>query len=333
MWQLKCMSDVRRLLAVCAAWLSPLAPAGQIAHARELPATAGAPQVWLSPAFSFDGHTGSVDNLELFKDSSPWAEARGRVNVFKVALHTVNQMPDENLANLLSYLDKAHIAFAIEYGMLAASDACGRGVEGFKPQNMPAHVANRVKQLGGRIRYIAMDEPLFFGHYFNGHNACHWTIDTIARNAAPNIRQFRAIFPDVEIGDIEPVNNIKSDDWIEAVRNWIEAYQRESGTPLAFFHDDMIWREPIAARTRMLTAVLDSYGIKFGVIFNSRGDVSSDQEWLESAKRNIEEYRAGSLKAPDHIIIQSWKPYPTHVLPESNPLTLTHLVNDYFVGH
>jgi hypothetical protein len=320
---------IRRFLVACAASISLTALACHSADAKET----GAPQVWFSPAFSHGEHTGSVDNLELFKDSSAWAEARGRVSVFKVAVHTLNQMPDNELANMLSYLEKAHIAFAVEYGMLTANDTCGRGVEGFKPENMPTHVANRVRKFGGRIRYIAMDEPLFFGHYFNRNNACHWSIETIARNAAPNVKQFREIFPDVEIGDIEPVNNIKSADWLESVRDWIEAYQKETGMPLAFFHDDMVWREPIVERTRMLTALLDAHGIKFGVIFNSRGDVGSDQEWLASAKRNIEEYRSDSLKAPDQIIIQSWKPYPTHVLPESDPLTLTHLVNYYFVGH
>jgi hypothetical protein len=327
------MLNIRRLLQACVASHCVAASAGPLAYAKDLNPPGGTPQVWLSPAFSFAGHTGSVDNLELFKDSAPWAEARARVNVLKIAVHTLNQLPDDDLANMLSFLETHHIAFAVEYGMLTASDACGRGVEGFKPQEMPTHVSNRIKKLGGRIRYIAMDEPLYFGHYFNGNNACHWAVDAIARNAATNVKQFRAIFPDVEIGDIEPVNNIKSGDWLDEVREWIEAYRRESGAPLAFFHDDMIWREPIAARTRMLTAVLDAQGIEFGVIFNSRGDVSSDQDWLESAKRNIDEYRAGSLKAPDQIIIQSWKPYPTHVLPESNPFTLTHLVNYYFIGH
>ena len=233
---------------------------------------------------------------------------------------------------MLSFLNDNHIAFAVEYGMLTASDACGRGVEGFKPEDMPTHISNRVKKLGGQIRYIAMDEPLFFGHYFNGTNACHWTIEAIAQNAAGNVKQFRGMFPDVEIGDIEPVNNIRSGYWLDDIREWIEAYRKATGTPLAFFHDDMIWRESVAERTKLLTAALDSQGIKFGVIFNSRGDVSSDQEWLESAKHNINEYRASSLKAPDQIIIQSWKSYPTHVLPETNQFTLTHLVNYYFVG-
>jgi len=327
------MSDPRRTLSVCAALLGLLASADQFVKAEELHSPAAPPQVWLSPAFSFSGHQGSVDNLELFKDSAPWAEARARVNVFKVAVHTINQMSDEDLANIFSYLNKAHIAFAVEYGMLSASDACGRGVEGFKPDKMPVHLSNRIKKLGGRIRYIAMDEPLHFGHYYGGHNSCRWTIDFVAHDAAQNIRQFRDQFPDVEIGDIEPVNGIKSENWIEDVRYWIEAYRRETGTPLAFFHDDMVWREPIAERTRMLISLLDSRGIKFGVIFNSRGDVNSDQEWIDSAKRNMEEYRASSLRAPDQIIIQSWKPYPTHVLPESSPFALTHLVNYYFVGH
>lgn len=326
------MPTIGRLLTPCAAALGLLAAAAQL-YAEGSAAPAATPQVWLSPAFGFAGHPGSVDNLDLFGDSSPWIHARARVSVFKVAVHTVNQMRDDDLANMLSYLQKAHIAFALEYGMLPESDACGKGVEGFKPEKMPTHISARIRKLGGRIDYIAMDEPLFFGHYFGGHDSCHWSIDTVARNVAPNVREFREQFPEVQVGDIEPINGIKDAAWTDAVRSWIEAYQRETGTPLAFFHDDMLWREPIAGRTRTLTALLDAHGIKFGVIFNSRGDVGSDQEWFDSARRNIEEYRAGSLKAPDQIIIQSWKPYPTHVLPETESLALTHLVNYYFDGH
>jgi hypothetical protein len=38
----------------------------------------------------------------------------------------------------------------------------------------------------------------------------------------------------------------------------------------------------------------------------------------------------GQLKLhPDRAIFQSWNPYPTHVLPETAPDTLTHLVDFY----
>jgi len=325
------MSVLWSVLTQCVGAVAFLSAVGPL-NAQESTGQIRTPQVWLSPAFSFAGHPGSVDNLDLFKELSPWTQARSRVHVFKMAVHTINDMTDADLSNVLHYLENAHISFAVEYGMLPASDQCGRGVEGFKPEKMAAHIAARIRNLGGRIRYIAMDEPLFFGHYFSGHNACHWSIDAVAHNVVPNVRDFRAAFPEIEIGDIEPVNDIKDASWLEAVQAWIQLYKRETDTPLAFFHDDMIWREPIAARTRMLTAVLDAQHIKFGVIFNSRGDVKSDQDWLDSVKHNIEEYRSSSLKAPDQIILQSWKPYPRHVLPESNPFTLTHLVNLYFDG-
>jgi hypothetical protein len=325
------MRDIARIgkihghTAACKILLSLLASWGTCAAAT--------PQVWLSPAFSHGERDGSVDNFDLFKDSSPWPEARQRVNVFKIATHTLNRSPDDDIRNMLHFLEAHHIALALEYGMLTPNDACGKGIEGFSPENMPAHVSNRVKSLGGRISYVAMDEPLNFGHYFDRKsNACHWSIDDIARNAAANVKQFREAFPEVEIGDIEPVNNWHNNDWAEDVRRWIEAYRRETGRPLDFFHDDMIWHEPVAGRTRLLTAVLDSYGIRFGVIFNSRAEIGSDQDWLSSVKRNIDEYRGSSLKAPDQIIIQSWRPYPTHVLPESSELSLTHLVNYYFNG-
>src|SRR5579862_6420760 len=101
---------------VAAALLS----AGGLLNAQDSVGQIRTPQVWLSPAFSFAGHTGSVDNLDLFKDLSPWMQAKGRVQVFKMAVHTINDMADADLANLLRYLENAHISFAVEYGMLPA---------------------------------------------------------------------------------------------------------------------------------------------------------------------------------------------------------------------
>jgi hypothetical protein len=297
-------------------------------------AAAASPLVWFSPSFSLpDGsHIGSVDNLRLFDPGAPWASARSRVQVFKMPTHAIVHMDDTTLTAILSYLRVHRIAFAVEYGPLSFTDSCGRGVESFQPPAQPRALAERVKRLGGAIAYIAMDEPLFYGHYFDGRNACHWPITQVAQDAAQNIAQIRAVFPRVIVGDTEPPNSIRDPNWLAATRVWIEAFHRDYGAPLAFFHDDMVWRMPISARTPQLVSLLRQENVRFGVIFNSDGQVGSDGEWSDSVKQNVIAYRQSSLPEPDDVIFQSWKPYPTHVLPESEPAALTYIVNWYFAG-
>lgn len=177
-----------------------------------------------------------------------------------------------------------------------------------------------------------MDEPLFYGHYFDGGNACHWPISRVAEDAAQNMAQIRAVFPRVTVGDIEPPNAIQDPNWLAATRDWIESFRRAYGEPLAFFHDDMIWHIPVTARTPQLVRLLRQENVRFGVIFNSEGQVRSDQEWLRSLEQNVREYRRAGLPEPDDIIFQSWKAFPTHVMPESDPGALTYAVNWYFTG-
>lgn len=311
--------------------------AGLIAALTTISSTALAqprPLVWFSPSFSLpDGvRFGSVDNLRLFDPGAPWTNARSRIQVFKMPTHAIVHMDDAQLATIFSYLNAHHIAFAVEYGPLSFTDACGRGVESFQPPAMPGALAARIRKLGGTVAYIAMDEPLFYGHYFSGPNACHWPIWQVAQDAARDVAQIRAVFPHVIVGDTEPPNAIRDPNWLAATRFWIDSFRKAYGEPLAFFHDDMVWRAPVSARTPELLGLLRQEGVRFGVIFNAAGEAGSDREWLASAEQNIREYRQSGLPEPDEIIFQSWKPYPTHVLPESDPAALTYIVNWYFAS-
>jgi hypothetical protein len=289
------------------------------------------PLVWFSPAFSLpDGaHPGSVDNLQLFQPGAPWANARSKIEVFKMPTHAITHMGDGQLRAVFSYLKDHHIAFAVEYGPLSFTDSCGRGVEGFHPPGQPRNLSVLIKRLGGTIDYIAMDEPLFYGHYWNGRSACHWPISRVAQEAAQTIAEFRGEFPHLVVGDIEPINGVPDPNWLASTRYWIESF-RGAGEPLAFFHDDMIWHTPVTARTPQLLGLLRQEDVRFGVIFNSMGEIRSDREWLGSAEQNIHEYAQSGLPEPDDVLFQSWRPFPTHTLPESDPSALTYLVNWYF---
>lgn len=288
--------------------------------------------VWFAPMVPA-GQTplktpGIKDYHALFTPDAPWQKAKSRIHVFQLPTSIILHLPDDQLEKIFAFLKENDIELGLAYGMLPSDQGCGLGVEGFQPPRMPTLIATKVKKLGGTIRYIAMDEPLFFAHQFKGKNACRWPVEKIAREAAANIRQFRAVFPDVIIGDIEPHTHLGT----ALLKEWIDAYRQATGTPLAFFRLDMIWREPIAEKTREVVNLLKQENIPLSVIFNSRGDIKSDEEWQTSATRNIAEYRAAGLPEPDHVVIQSWRPYPTRVLPETDPHTLSWLVNYYFDG-
>lgn len=287
-------------------------------------------RVWLAPAFPFPGKPGLDEILKLFIDDRGWENARSHVNVFQIYTHSIHSLPDDELRSIFQYLERHHIDLALEYGMLSSDANCGTGVEGFQPAKMPTLIATKIKRLGGELKYVAMDEPVFYARFYNGARACHWSIDEISQNAASNVSQFKAVFPNIMIGQIEPVSAMIGEHWQADLSEWFRSYQTATGMPVAFFHFDMVWRGSFIENTRQALALLRSQNIPFGVIFNSIGEVNSDQEWTDSATANVKTYFSAQLPRPSDVIVQSWRPNPTRVLPDTDPQALTYLVNYYF---
>jgi hypothetical protein len=113
--------------------------------------------------------------------------------------------PANELRQFYAYLKESHIALAIGIGMLTWSDQCGKHVEGYVPPGGSDYVAKRIKSLGGELAYIGIDEAFWFGRYYSGANACHASVDTLAADVAANFKAYQAIFPNVRLGDVEPL--------------------------------------------------------------------------------------------------------------------------------
>ena len=97
-----------------------------------------------------------------------------------------------------------------------------------------------MKRLGGSLAYVAMDEPLWFGRYATKKGACQWEIGKIASVVAGEVAQLRMVFPDVKIGDIEPIGDL-APSWTEDIAEWTNAYRTATGSSLAFLHADIQW--------------------------------------------------------------------------------------------
>src|ERR1019366_8727288 len=112
---------------------------------------------------------------------------------------------------IIDGLRERHIALELDMlpltgrGNYIAPNGCGFLVEGYAAPLQSIWVAKRFKALGGDVLFFTMDEPLYYGHFFNGTNACHNSVDELIADAAEKINQVRSQFPGVEIGEAEPI--------------------------------------------------------------------------------------------------------------------------------
>ena len=289
--------------------------------------------VWFAPLDSLlrpeVGYSGSPQYGDLFQPDAPWDNAATRVNVFKIYPQWITRASDPELQVMFAELTRRNIAVALEFGVLRESAACGRSVEGFGGANLLA-AARRVRDNGGVLRYIAMDEPIYFGNLYQGTNACRFSVAQLAANAALSIRELLAEFPDVQIGDIEPAPGGNIAAWADRYAAGIDALQTALGLPLAFFHADVVWSQNTwQTDVETIAAMVHGKSIPFGVIYNGNPDDASDAAWLANAEKHMLDVELGGLM-PEHVVFQSWHAYPKKLLPETDSDSFTFLINRYF---
>jgi hypothetical protein len=300
--------------------------------------------IWFCPIIpaAWNNFIGSVDYLDLFDPRAPWTTASSNVQIFKMYTQMIvpsfpGYFSDGVLQQIFAYLNSHHIALAVEFPPLTPSPppGCGMGIGGMRIEGFAGDtalpLATRIQQLGGNLQYIAFDEPFSFGSLYSGPNACHWTPQQVAANALQNVNQIRTVFPNVIVGDIEPVPNTQnSGDWLNQYAAWIDAWRGAAGMPFAFFHFDTDWTVNWKPSVESLRQVLVQRGIPFGLIYNGWLSDSTDASWIDDSENHYVEWEAQEGAIPNHVIFQSWYPFPQHVLPESDPTAFTYLIDSYF---
>jgi hypothetical protein len=287
------------------------------------------PATWFAPigATSAIPVPGATDYFDLFTPTAPWADAANHVAVFKM-YSAMLDLDDTTLRAVFADLKRRHIAFAIEWGPLDEPNRCGIG-EGFDG-TLALHYAQRIRDLGGSLQYIAFDEPFDGAALYQGANACHWTPEQTAQNAAKNVATIQALFPDVVVGDIEVVpNGAAIDTWLEGYEQWVDAWQAVTGKPLAFFHYDVDWSSDWKPAAAALTRALAARHVPIGHIYNG-DDGASDAAWMALAEEHMTDFETHGALLPDQAIFQSWQAYPKHLLPETDPTAFTYLIDRYF---
>jgi len=288
-------------------------------------AKGGPPEIWFSP------QSGSVEYMKLFEPDAPWQQAASYVKVFQLTPRRIRTDSDADLAKLFAWLNEHHIELAQSTGLIPPHPGFKHteGVDGDQ-----AAMAARIQRLGGRLAYVAADEPLWFGHGSHIPGAYQLSVAELAEGAAVSARAFQKVFPDVRIVEDEPISNFTDPGWMDDLGQFLAAFRKAYGQPMAAVRMDIAWwfPEPWKPRALAFAKYLHGIGEPVGVIYDGNSKDSSDAEWLGNAQKNYTAYETLVGSAPDEVIFQSWVPHPTHLLPESSSEAFTHLILQYESG-
>jgi hypothetical protein len=223
---------------------------------------------------------------------------------------------------------------ALEAEILTATVKCGNGLPGYTTTAVIQKLADRVSGLGGKIEYVAFDEPMVWGRVTRGEHACGYSIEEVVSNIAPNIRILKAAFPGVKFGDIEPVSDkTMAADRLNDLMEFAKLFQQQTGERLSFLQADIIWQTKWHPQLVEWRKRLQAAGIFYGVIIDGDPGDKTDIDWVQHA---IERYRAVANDPsvrPDDFIFQSWQPRPTRMLPENKQGTLTSVIAQTVAAH
>jgi hypothetical protein len=324
------------------------APSGTPASTRPTPNLAATPLVWFAPIpeVRLPGLSkGSADYVDLFPAGAAWGTAADHVQVFEIGpgAGLGPHPPEDVYRGIISGIADRGMALAMILGPLphplggGSNTTCGDGVEGFAAPFVLDDIRN-AQAVGARIDFVVFDEPLDFGHFFDGDQACQWSVERVAAETADFVKAVRAIEPNVVFGDDESAwasPEINAED----IGAWLDAYQAATGEPLGFLHLDVDWARPNwAGVAREIEGVVRAHGVPFGIIYNGgdaaiySGDSSSgsNEQWLQLTAQRAYEYEQVAGGQPDHVEFASWHYYPTRVLPETDMSAFTSVIDRYF---
>jgi hypothetical protein len=293
------------------------------------------PRLWFAPLDPIirpaAHYGGSADYMALFEPNAPWPNAASHIQVFKLYPQFMRRGSDADLRTLFSWLNQHRIALALEVGLLHPLPTCRR-TEGFDTDHL--EMAQRILRLGGDLRYVVADEPLWFGHGRSGPDACQWPIATVAEGAAASARAIQSVFPRVQFVDGEPISNFTSPDWVSEMGQFLAAFKQAYGQPFVAVHFDIAWwksgwQQGALAATQYLRRI----GEPIGVIYNGNPNDRSDRDWLNNALEHARAYEALVGGPPDDAVFQSWMQKPTRVLPENSPDAFTSVIVAYARSH
>ena len=296
------------------------------------------PQIWFSLGGQGKPATYQSWDTLFYEPDASWPEFMTHVQAVGVLTQVLAQISDANLAKVVARLRQKHIALGIE--MLAQAydpPGCGGGVEGYFPTGQVRALAAKLKRAGAEVGYIAMDEPLWFGHYFDGPHACHSSIDDVADRVAENLNEYLKVFPNAVVGDGEPFPAITNQPaWKDDYRHWMAAFHAKTGKALAFTDIDINWGHTNWPESlRAFVSFARDVHMPVGVIYNAAppNKTATNEDWLNEAQRNFAYIERTLGIVPDWAVFSSWVRFPGRAISVKDGRGEDYLVEQYLRLH
>lgn len=284
--------------------------------------------------------------MDMFTPDAPWNEAASHLQAFQLGGPYLTGASQDDIDRMVADLNRRHIPIALSVGVMqsgppSSHPVCGgQGlVEGYGRLELARLQSEKIKRAGGVIRYISMDEPLWFGHYFNGRRGgqpgCHSTIAEILDLIKGPLAVYAEEFPGIIVGDTEPTNIADQPVWQVDLAAFAAGFRQQTCRPLAFLQLDTPFNHPgeeaLAVRFYRGVEQLKRQGLvdKIGIIYDGTRDDPTDEAWVSDAEQHIRLLEDKDHLHPDQAVIFSWMEHPQHALPESSPGSLTSLVDHY----
>ena len=275
---------------------------------------------------------GDPDWKILFRPDAPWQRAASQIQILSLGAGYIGDgATDDELREIADWMAARGIAMNIVLQPVAAepSESCGK-TEGYDNPKFVEKVAATLKRVGIAPKYVALDGPLWFGHYATGPQDCRFSIEEAARRSVRNLRFFLDDFPDFEIEDIEGDGLVLQPNWQADYRAFKTAFEAAAGHPLNSLRLDVKWTAPDwGANVKALHAMAKSLGMRFGFIYNGDDRDDSDAAWVAHAIRNYTRAESEYGIIPDRAAFVSWNKHPSHTVPETSPDTMTWLIDQY----
>jgi hypothetical protein len=175
------------------------------------------------------------------------------------------------------------------------------------------------------IKYIAMDEPLFFASIYKSPKdwvvdgvkiqSPQWSIEEVARQAAVSLKEAKDILgiydPGLRFGDIEPfpyVTATQVDQFAQAFETSARSLGiNDEAAKLAFFQADVVWGRPgWQQNLQEVSAVLSARGIPLDIIINGNGSEKTPVEWTDNALNALIAIKSLPNLDYQSLSIQNW---------------------------
>ena len=317
--------------------------------------TQNSPEIWLGPQ-GLPSSKGNLpvneDFMDMFTPDAPWTEAASHTQVFMLESTHMTPGSQDQINTVVADLNRRHIKIALEVGAInvgaSKDNPCGgTDMEGYGTPARAKTVSEMIKKAGGQVAYIVMDEPLMYGHFMTGVHTnmsgmkltfCNFPVSKVVDLVAPTLNAYIQEFPNVLIGQTEPTRIVVFPNWQNDFLAWATGYQATMKRPLAFIHLDIPWlygppsKEPadtLAFYKYMQQLQQQGLIEKIGIIWNGQPKDATDAEWIQDAESHVKILEGKYGLRPDQAIFQSWIARPSHALPETDPSTLTSLIDWY----